>query len=113
MLINKLGTFGQSRYNILNRNTMVHWISLNYAHTLMPSSDQNLNYTWAGIIHYILSLAFQTWYEKNTKESFFFIYDILPVLVCYILLDSFHISIKFKVFPFKWYQEYAYPCFSA
>jgi hypothetical protein len=109
LLINKLGTFGQSWYNTLNRNTMVHCISLKLCtYTLLPSSGQNLNCTWAGIIQYGLSLAFQRWwYQKNEKRIFFLC--ILPDLMCYILLHSFHISTNFKVFPFKWYQENAYP----
>ena len=32
-------------------------------------------------------------------------------IYCVILLHSIHISTNFIVFPFKWYQEYAYPCF--
>jgi hypothetical protein len=46
-------------------------------------------------------------------NSWFCLYYLLPALMCYILLNSFHISTNFKVFPFKWYQEYAYPCFRA
>jgi hypothetical protein len=54
-----------------------------FAHTLLPSSDQNLNSTWAWIIHYGLSLAFQRWwYKKNTKERLFFsLYYLLPDLL--------------------------------
>uniref|UniRef100_A0A673W3H0 Tetratricopeptide repeat protein 39B n=1 Tax=Salmo trutta TaxID=8032 RepID=A0A673W3H0_SALTR len=51
--------------------------------------------------------------EKTEEETVVFsLYYLLPDLLCYILLHSFHISTNFKVFPFKWYQEYAYPCFS-
>ena len=89
-LINKLGTFGQCWYNILNRNAMVHWISKNFAHSLMPSSGQNLNCTWAGLIHYGLSLAFQRWWYKNIqKNGWFFLriifYQIYWVIFNYIL----------------------------
>uniref|UniRef100_A0A8C8IUB5 Transporter n=1 Tax=Oncorhynchus tshawytscha TaxID=74940 RepID=A0A8C8IUB5_ONCTS len=38
----------------------------------------------------------------NRKRMFFCLYYVLPDLMCYILLHSFHISTKFKVFPFKW-----------
>ena len=102
LLIYKLGTFGQSWCNFFLRNT----------NTLLPSSGQNLNCTWAGIIHYGLSLACQRWrYKKNIKKQLFFsLYELLPDLLCFILLHSFRISTNFKVFPFKWYQEYAYPC---
>jgi hypothetical protein len=75
---------------------------------------QNLNCTWAGIIYYGLSHAFQRWWYKQKKEWLFCsLYYHLPDLMCYILLHSFHISTNFKVFPFKWYQYYAYPCFRA
>ena len=50
---------------------------------------------------------------KNRKRMFISLYFILPDLLCYILLHSIHISTKFRVFPFKWYQEYANPCFWA
>ena len=75
---------------------------------------KNLNCSWAGIIHDGLSLAFQRWwYKKNAKERFFFsLYYLLPDLLCYILLNPFHISTNLKEFPFKWYQEYTYPCFN-
>ena len=52
--------------------------------------------------------------QKNTKERLFFpLYYLLPDLLCYILLQSFNISTNLKVFPFKWCQAYAYPCFRA
>ena len=42
----------------------------------------------------------------------FSLYFFLPDLL-FSILYSIHISTNFKVFPFKWYQEYAYPCFRA
>ena len=45
------------------------------------------------------------------KNMFFFNVLSKPDLLCYILLHSIHIYTNFRVFYFKWYQEYAYPCF--
>jgi hypothetical protein len=80
LIINKLGTFGQSWYNILNRNTMVHWISitlctytaaiywptsklhLGWNNTLWPSSCISkmifffFFYKWT--IHFVFVLSF-------------------------------------------------------
>ena len=51
---------------------------------------------------------------KVQKNRFVFsLYYLLTDLLCFILLHSFHISTNFKVFPFKCYQEYAYPFFRA
>jgi hypothetical protein len=47
----------------------MHWISLK----LCTSSGQNLNCSWAGIIHDGLSLAFQKgWYKKIQNNSWLF-----------------------------------------
>jgi hypothetical protein len=47
---------------------------------------------------------------KDDGTIFFYLYYLLPDQLCYILLHSLNISTNFKLFPFKWYQEYAYPC---
>ena len=46
-------------------------------------------------------------------NNVFFIVLSKPDLLCYILLHSIHIYTNFRVFSFKWYQEYAYPWFCA
>jgi hypothetical protein len=113
LLIDKLGTFGQSSHKCLNRNAMFRLISLKlctYTAALKwPKSKLHLS--WNNTF-WPFSCISKMMHKKNTIEGLFLsLYYLLPDLLCYIRLHSFHISTKFKVFLFKWYQEYAYSCF--
>ena len=81
--------------------------------TLLPSSGQNLYCTQTALLNHGLFLAFQRLWnkQKKLKTHVLGLYFLLPDLMCYVLLNSYIISTNFKVFPFKGYQEYAYPCF--
>ena len=98
LIINKLGTFGQSWQNFehkcngsldQSKTLHIHW-----------SKSQNLNCTWAGIIvtYYGFSLAFQRWWHKKKyKRAVGCFFVLLPDPDCVILnieWHSFHISIK-------------------
>ena len=71
LLINKWGAFGQSSYKILNRNAMVHWISIKLctftAVIKWPKSKLQLgwNNTWWPF------LAFQRWLYKKENGWIF------------------------------------------
>jgi hypothetical protein len=84
------------------KNHVVHsYFKLSdFAHTLLPSCGHHRNYNQS-----------DGWHFKDGGQKtkcFFSLYFILPDLLCFILLQSIHISTNFKVFPFKWFQEYAY-----
>ena len=54
----------------------------------MPSSGQNINCTWAGIIHYGLYFAFQRrWYKKIYKIMFFFCLCIIFYQICCVIFS--------------------------
>ena len=71
----------------------------NVAHTLMSSSGQNLNCTWAGIIHYGLSFAFQI--QNNCFFVFVSSFTRSIVLYSTTLFSNFHKlkSVSFQMLP--------------
>ena len=82
----------------------------NIAHPLLTSSGQNQNCAW-GWNNTLWPFSCISKIIVQKKHVFFLLCMIFYQIYCVMFSYINSIFPQTSVFPFKWYQEYAYPCF--